>query len=123
MKLRILRPATLPGVGTFNPGTVVVIPNDVAEGWIRNGKARVEDGTPWVPGAEPQLEPKAHKHYYRKNGVCACGAVKKVKGSQSGPTARQIREAAATEAEAKAKAKPKTQIEPDPISAPESEPE
>lgn len=52
MKLRILKPATLAGVGTFNPGTVVVIPNDVAEGWIRNGTARVEDGTPWTPETE-----------------------------------------------------------------------
>ena len=61
MKLRILKPATLPGVGTFNPGTVVIIPNDVAEGWLRNGTARVEDGTPWVAGeakSKAKVKPK-----------------------------------------------------------------
>lgn len=118
MKLRILRPATLAGVGTFKPGTVVIIPSDVAEGWIKSGAARVEDGRPWVPGVEPETGPKAHKHYYRKDGTCACGAVRGKK-AKSEPTKRQLREAAA---EAKAKAKPRTQIEPDPIT-PEPTPE
>lgn len=117
MKLRILKSSILAGVGTFKPGAVVIIPNDVAQGWLRNGAARVEDGTPWVPGAETTPEPKVHKHYFRKDGTCACGAVKgqKAKKSNSEPTARQIKEAASAEADKKPKAKPKTQIEPDPV--------
>lgn len=103
MKLRILRSATLPGVGSFKPGTVVIIPNDVAEGWLRSGVARVEDGTPWVPGAEPKLKPRVKPR-------------PKPKKAKSGPTARQIRE----RAEAQPKAKPKTKIEPDPVLVSES---
>ena len=113
MKLRILKPATLAGVGTFKPGTVVVIPNDIATGWLRTGKARVEDGTPWVPGEEPKEKKVASKPKPKENKA------------KSEPTKRQLKEAAAAEAETKAeteakpKAKPKTKIEPDPVTASE----
>ncbi len=28
---------------------------------------------------KPETEPKTHKHNYRKDGTCACGAIRKAK--------------------------------------------
>jgi len=47
---RILKSATMPGGGTFQPGAVVNLPKDVADNWMAQGIARFHDGSPFVKG-------------------------------------------------------------------------
>ena len=55
--------------GTFEPDMVIDMPNEkIAASWVRNGIA----------------EKVVHKHYYRKDGVCACGHVRKVRKVKRG---------------------------------------
>lgn len=58
MILRILKPATMVGVGTFPPGTVVNIPRTIAESWINAGIARFYDGSPFVVPVELRVVPE-----------------------------------------------------------------
>ena len=48
MILRILKTASLEGIGIFNPGTVVNIPKEIADKWVAEGIARFHDGSPFV---------------------------------------------------------------------------
>ena len=62
MILRILKP-----VGNYQPGAIVNINKDVADGWIAAGQARFHDGSPFysqkavVPSENKMVMPSENK--------------------------------------------------------------
>lgn len=70
--------------GNFNIKAVVDLPDEVARRYCETGAAteikveKVRAIKPKVAETKPEVH-KAHKHSYRKDGTCACGAVRKAK--------------------------------------------